>query len=125
MMEIEFAHDQWGKVFDVGKRIDDEGNVFRTVLPCERIAERLAQGAAEAEIGNRVGVRKMNAYIAIAGPVFAQAGVSILRCQCTVGEDDDRKLPRRRWIIDFDWDGFIARGVVQFNVLDREYLIRP
>src|SRR5580658_6721996 len=101
MVEIESIYQLGSKIVDARKRIDDEGNVFRTVLPCERIAERLAQGAAEAGIGNRVGVRQMNAYITIAGPVFAQAGVSIFRCQCAVGEDDDRKLPRRRWIIDF------------------------
>src|SRR2546428_236235 len=125
MPEIEFAHELRSKVFDMRKRIDDEGNVRRAVLPSPGIADRLAQGAAEAAIGNGVGVRRMNAYISVAGPVSAQARVSIFRCQCTVGEDDDRKPPYSSGIINFDWDVFIARWIVQHNILDRKYLIRP
>src|ERR1700684_505145 len=109
MPEIEFARELRSKIFDMGERIDDEGNVLGSVLPCAGLAESLAQSTAKAGIRNRVGVRRMNAYISVAGPVLPQAGVRIFRCQRTVGEDDDRKLPYRSRIIDFDWDALIAR----------------
>jgi hypothetical protein len=125
MLEIEFAPELRSKGFDMRKGIDDEGNVLRAILPSTGIAERLAQGAAEAAIGNGVGVRRMNAYISVASPVFAQAGVRVFGCQCTVGEENDRKPPYRSWIIDFYWDVFIARWIVQHNVLDRKYLVWP
>src|SRR5258708_18413607 len=101
MLEIEFAPELRSKGFDMGKRIDDEGNVFRAILPSTGIAERLAQSAAEAAIGNGVGVRRMNAYLSVAGPVFAQAGVRIFGCQCTVRAPTHRKPPCGSWIIDF------------------------
>ena len=124
MLKIEFAHELRSKRFDVRERIDDEGNVFRAILPCVWIGKRLAKGAAKAGIGNGVAVRRMNAHISVAGPVLAQGPVIILRSQCTVGEDDDRKLPFCIGIIDFDWDVFIARGVMQCNMLDRKYPVR-
>src|SRR6267154_4884123 len=120
MLEIESAPELRSKGFDMRKRIDDEGNVLRAILPSAGIAERLAQGAAEAGIGNGVGVRRMNAYISVAGPVLAQAGVRVFGCQCTVGEDDDRKPPYRSWTIDFDWDVLTPHRIVQHNILDRE-----
>src|SRR5580692_2364526 len=125
MTEIEFATQLRSKLFDMRKRIDNEGDVLWAVLPSAGIADRLVQGAAEAGIGDGVGVRRMNAYISVAGPECAEARVTIFRCQCTVREDDDRKRPCTGWIIDFDWDVFIASRVVQRNTLDCKYLIRP
>src|SRR5258708_4031704 len=119
MLEIEFAPELRSKGFDMRKGVDDQGNVLRAILPSTGIAERLAQGAAEAAIGNGVGVRRMNAYISVAGPVFAQAGVRIFGCQCTVGEDNDRKPPYRGWIINFDWDVLIARRIPEYDILER------
>src|SRR5260370_40828679 len=101
MLEIEFAPELRSKGFDMRKRIDDEGNGLRAILPSTGIAERLAQGAAEAAIGNGVGVRRMNAYISVAGPVFAQAGLRIFGCHCARGEDNDGRPARRCWVIDF------------------------
>ena len=124
MMKIEFAAELRREFFDVSKRIDNEGDVLGTVSPCLGIGERLAKGAAEGGIGNGVGMRRMNAYISVAGPEFAEGRVRILRRQGTVGEDDDRKRPYAIRIIDFDWDVFIARRVVQY-IPERENLIRP
>ncbi len=107
------------------KRIDDERKVLWAVLPSAGIADRLAQGATKTEIGDRVGVRRMNAYISVAGPELTKGRVIIFRCQRTVGEDDDRKWPYTIGIINFDWNVFIARRVMQCNILDRKYFIRP
>src|SRR5580692_2417142 len=100
MPEIEFARELRNKGFDMLKRIDDEGNVLGAVLPSLGIAERLAQGAAEPGVGNGVGVRRMNAYISVAGPVLAESGVGIFGCHCAMGEDDDRKQTHTSGIID-------------------------
>src|SRR5882757_511398 len=109
MPQIESACELRSKVFHMRKRIDDKGNVLGPVLPCARISERLAKGAAETGIGNGIPVRRMNAYISVAGPVLAKAGIRIFGCQCTVGEDDYGKRPCRIWIINLDWDVLIAQ----------------
>src|ERR1700683_865520 len=105
----------------MGKRIDDERKVLWAVLPSPGLADPLAQGAAKTEIGNRVGVRRMDAYISVAGPELTKGRVIIFRCQCAVGEEDDGKWACTIGIINFDGNVFIARRIMQCNVLDRKY----